>query len=269
MGLKEFFRAARPENCIIAGIGVFVGSVIAFGNIPLGAPLGLAMLSAALITAAGNMVNDYFDEEIDIKLRKKSHNLGKGELLSGAMLLFLAGIMSAYTINSGALAIAIMISALLIIYSAFMQNYKYIGNFVVAIGTASTIIYGASINANFTPVILPALCAMLANVSREIIKDNEDISGDRGRKKTLPMILGHKTMELLIAKFYAVAILAAIVAFLLGYMRGMAFLALLAISAMIFGISWFYFYKKDFTKAKKFSKYGMVAALLAFLAGAL
>lgn len=259
----------RPLNCFIAAIGVFVGYSVASAGISFPPELMLGMFSAFLITAAGNLVNDYFDMEIDRRQWKKSPLLSgqvmPRDILVAAIILFAVGIGQALFINTAALTIAIVVSALLVVYSAIMLEHKYIGNFVVALGTAMTILYGAAIVGNYTWALIFAFSAFLANIAREITKDIEDIPIDKGVKRTLPMLLDFEWVKRLVFFLYATAITVAGTAWTSGIVRGWLFIVLLLASTLVFFVAWEQFSEKKFRESQAYSKYGMIVALFAFI----
>lgn len=267
MDFKDLARATRPENCVISAIGVLAGSVIAAGQLLAGYPLALAMVSAALVTAAGNMINDFYDLEVDKRLGREKKGGKHSYALS--LILFGGGIFLAAFVNRQALFIASGTSILLILYSGTMQKFKFAGNWVVAIGTAATIIFGASISGNYYAAILPAFSALFANAAREIIKDTEDQKGDKGAKKTLPMMVSKSVLNNYIITLYALAIGLAIFAFQLGTMPGWLYIPLLGAASLIFMHSALKYGAGDYALARTLSKYGMVASLAAFMAGAI
>jgi geranylgeranylglycerol-phosphate geranylgeranyltransferase len=58
----------RLENCAMAGIAVLIGFIVAGGLLQLHyTVLALAVVSAFLITGAGNAINDYYDRNADKK----------------------------------------------------------------------------------------------------------------------------------------------------------------------------------------------------------
>jgi len=267
------FNQIRPMNCFLAAIGVFVGYSAATATISLPFMLILAMLTAFSITAAGNLINDYFDLEIDVKLGKKSA-LVKGkitpkELKIFTFILFAFGIAGAFFINLTALGIAIITALLLITYSAAMRKRKYIGNWIVALGTSLTLIYGAAITLNFDLVAFFAASAFFANVAREIIKDAEDIKGDIGLKKTLPMILSFGLVKTIVLAMYGAAVITAAAAWALGKVKGPYYIILLVLSTALFFRSWDLLTKRKLGSAQEMSKRGMIVALIAFLAAAI
>ena len=58
-----FFSIIRPLNSFVAGLAAIVAYLIATGTIVFGVILLMAVV--VLITAAGNVINDYYDAEID------------------------------------------------------------------------------------------------------------------------------------------------------------------------------------------------------------
>ncbi|MCR4369071.1 MAG: geranylgeranylglycerol-phosphate geranylgeranyltransferase [archaeon] len=267
MDANKYVSLLRPLNCFISSFGVFVGFAVATGGQVPNAMLLFAMASAFLITGAGNAVNDYYDSEIDARLGKARANPAKNILIY-SLALFAIGIILASPINTQALAIAIAVSMLLFAYSAWMQNYKFLGNWVVALGTAMTLFFGASISGNYGPIILPAGSALFANAAREIIKDKEDVAGDRGIKKTLPMMVG-KGVLIIVPALYLAAIALAIAAWALGIMKGPYYIALVLGAGFLFYRSWKLLEEEKAHEAQEHSKYGMILALLAFLGGIL
>lgn len=273
MSFLSYFKILRPGNCLMAAIAVFIGFSVARGSIAFSIQLLLAMLSAFLICGAGQTINDYFDRGID-KLIKPEKLIPTGKIkaknaLIYSIALFLIGVIIAYGINSSTFAIALAFSILLIFYSASMQRFKFLGNFVVAAGTAFTLIYGAAVVGNYSVVIFFAVTAFLVNVGREIIKDVEDMPGDRGVKKTLPMIFSKKTIDEFVFSLYSAGIIIALSVWFLGLIKSILYLIFIVISGLIFSYSFYLLIKNKLQPSQQFSKCAMVAALIAFIAGVL
>lgn len=266
MEIKELISVLRPGNGIIAAIGVFTGYAVAQNGFAFSHEIALGLLSAFFITGAGNAINDYFDFEIDKKLGKNNaKNLRGKTLFIYSMFLFAIGMIFATNINIEATAIALVVSILLIIYSGLMQQYKFLGNVVVSLGTALTLIFGAAIVKDYSTVIWLVGSAFFATLAREMIKDAEDMKGDMGRKKTLPMLIGIPKTKKAVFASYFIAVLIALVAFAMGITTGILYLVFLAIASGLFYNSWKLFGNGKYNESQKFSKYGMMAALLAFL----
>ncbi|MBN1941003.1 MAG: UbiA family prenyltransferase [Candidatus Diapherotrites archaeon] len=261
----------RPLNCVMAAIGVFIGYSIAIGSIGVTMQLGIAMLAAFLVCGAGQAINDFFDSEIDAKknLGKPIHGkrISKKSALYYSLILFLIGNILAIALPLESLAIAVFFSIVLILYSAKMGKVKYIGNWIVALGTAFTLVFGASLTGNYGVIVWLAGAALLANVAREIIKDAHDLEADKGSKVSLPMILGRGSVKLVVFCVYIAAIALGFYAhYIIGF-GGTAYLVLLTIASLIFILSWLKFAKTNYRHGQKLAKIGMLIALIAFIAG--
>lgn len=264
----KIVKSIRIGNCVIAAIGVFTGAAIGFGEIIMGPLIFAAMFASFLITAAGNLINDFFDYEVDAKKGKAIiEEKQRKPMFNLSLLLFSAGILISAFINTHAIAIAGIVSFLLIVYSSLFQGKKYIGNWIVAFGTAMTLIYGASISQNYEIIIFLATSAFFANASREIIKDTEDQEADKGIKKTLPMLINKRQILILIIFFYSIAFLIALVPWITNLIKGAYYLPILFIAGAMFFLSSKLFKANKYSKAQKFSKYGMLLSLIAFLGG--
>ena len=175
MKAKVLLELLRPLNCIMAAFGVFIGHSIALGSIGYSAWMLIAMAVAFIICGAGQAINDVFDSEIDAKIRPgkpiPSKRISRRGALRYSIGLFVVGNLLALLLPVQAFFIAIIFSAILILYSAKMQKLKYVGNWIVALGTAFTLIFGASLLQNYSVVVVLAIAALLANAAREIIKD--------------------------------------------------------------------------------------------------
>ncbi len=273
MNVKGFIELIRPLNCLLAAIAVFIGYSVSVSAIQIDLTLLIAMASAFLICGAGQAVNDVFDLEIDKKLHpKKPLPSGRVKVKNARyfyMLLFILGILLSFFINMAALTIALVFSVLLLVYSIFMKEYKYLGNIVVALGTAFTLIYGAAISLNFSVVVFLAASAFFANWGREIIKDAEDLDADRGFKKSLPMIIPKEFIKWIVLALYILAIVLAVYVWISGLLSGIFYVGLILISAVFFMLSFLLLFRGKLSEAQTQSKIAMAVALLAFLAGVL
>lgn len=272
MDIAGFVRLARPVNCLMASVAVLAGFAVSSGSISFGTPVLLAMAAAFLVCAAGQTVNDYFDHKIDAVLHPDrpipNGNVKHYDALIFALLLFIAGNYLAAQINYIAFVIAAMISVLLFVYSAFMEKFKYIGNWVVALGTSLTLVFGATIARDFYAVSFLAALALFSNVGREIAKDFEDRKKGETGKITLPRLIGKKAKLVVLSLFFAAIALSYFV-FFAGIFGNAFYLAVVSIANLAF-IHAFLLLKNDsFEKAQKYCKLGMILALAAFFAGAI
>jgi len=63
MSVPALIRITRPHNAIVAGLTALLGYLIATGT--LTSPSLVLAVIVVLITAAGNVINDVYDLEID------------------------------------------------------------------------------------------------------------------------------------------------------------------------------------------------------------
>lgn len=158
----SLLKLTRPINVLIAMLSVFVAALISGTLSPWVAVL-LAGLSAGLITAAANSINDYYDIAID-RINKPQRPLAAGRIspraaLGSALGLYAAGIALASAISPQMLAVAALFSLLTWRYSAHLKRTALWGNFAVSLSTAAAFIYGAMAVGRPGAGIFPALFA--------------------------------------------------------------------------------------------------------------
>jgi 4-hydroxybenzoate polyprenyltransferase len=174
----------------------------------------LLVLATVCLTAAGNIINDIFDVEAD-KINKPSrvligrsisektaYNLFFGLNVIGVLIgFYLANMIQKPSFT----AIFIFTSALLYLYAKSLKSYLVLGNILISIFVAMTIVIvglfdlfpainpqnQANQNTIFSILLDYALFAFLINWIREMVKDQQDINGDHKTGiKTLPIFLG-------------------------------------------------------------------------------
>jgi geranylgeranylglycerol-phosphate geranylgeranyltransferase len=197
MRLAGFIIITRPVNSFVAGLAAIVAYLIDTGTV---IPESLLLFFiVALITAAGNVINDFFDAEIDAINRPDrpipSGSVSRGAARGFAITLFLAGILVSFFTNPLCVGIAIFNAVLLIAYAAKLKSTPFIGNIVVAYLSASIFLFGGALNGfdGLIHIIPVAAITFFAMLSRELLKDAEDVEGDRaGGADTLPIRIGIK-----------------------------------------------------------------------------
>jgi len=212
MRLAGFLTLTRPVNSLVAGLAAIVAYLIDTGTV---IPESLLLFFiVGLITAAGNVINDFFDADIDAINRPDrpipSGAVSRGAARGFAVMLFIAGILVSFFTNPLCIGIAIFNAVLLIAYAAKLKSTPLTGNIVVAYLSASIFLFGGALNGidGLVRIIPIAAITFFAMVSRELLKDAEDVEGDRaGGADTVPIRIGiKKTSELaLITTVLAVA----------------------------------------------------------------
>ena len=212
MRLAGFFTLTRPTNSFVAGLAAIVAYLIDTGTI-IPKTLFLFVI-VVLITAAGNAINDFFDAKIDAINRPNrpipSGVVSRRAARGFAVTLFLAGIMLSFFTNSLCIGITILNSFILIVYAAKLKSTPLFGNIAVAYLSASIFLFGGSLNGwdGLIRIIPIAAITFFAMLSRELLKDAEDVEGDMaGGADTVPIRIGiKKTSEFaLITTVLAVA----------------------------------------------------------------
>jgi 4-hydroxybenzoate polyprenyltransferase len=188
--------------------------------------LTLLIVSVIGIAAGGYVINDYFDVKID--RINRPDNLVVTRIISrdAAMNLFygltavgvIAGTVVAWWAHSWTLLFTyIVIPGLLWFYSASYKRMFLVGNLVVAFASAIVPLLVAIANADYlhhlyqnalaySPIVGElyvwtggfAIFAFLLTWVREIVKDIEDIEGDREMEcRTLPIVWGDKVAKII------------------------------------------------------------------------
>lgn len=184
--IKVWLALTRPLNVLITACAVLIGALITGFLTPF-LDLVLAVCSAALICAGGNALNDYFDVEID-SINRPGRPLPSGAIKRSHALFFgmgclAAGLLLSFFINVHAVIIAVIAIILLISYNGYLKrNGGVIGNLAVSITGALPIAYGGAAVKHIEAMFFPTIFALLLHLGREIIKDLEDVTGDRAVK---------------------------------------------------------------------------------------
>lgn len=186
----------------------------------------LLVLSTTMIAAAGNIINDYFDIKADLVNKPERVVIGnqvkrRVAILSHWLINFLAFSMAVYLSwklqTYWYLFIHLLTINLLWYYSLRLKREFFIGNLLIAgltamvpllvgyyyfhiqevntIATTENDFYPFTEGtiSNYTLLLTFAISgfAFVMNLAREIIKDMEDVEGDKKlRAKTVPIVLG-------------------------------------------------------------------------------
>ncbi len=166
--------------------------------------LGILIFSTLCITAAGYIINDYYDIKIDYINKPNRVLVGRVLKRRVAMIAHIA--LNAVGVGLGAL-VSLMIGSinlaagfLLWFYSNQLKRLPFVGNLLVALLTAASIlILVLYYQANQYLVYTYAIFAFSITLIREVIKDMEDLKGDQNfGLQTLPIYWGiRKTKRLL------------------------------------------------------------------------
>ncbi len=230
MRLKYILLLSRPVNLIIVAVTMFITRYVVLKNIlAKGGTYSLALsnldfsslvLSALLITAAGNVINDYFDQRVDKINKPEKVIIGKNVNRKVAILVHQGLNVIAFALT---LRVAILTSIWLLLlfplaitfvlwwYSPIFKKKPLIGNLLIALCTASVPVFAvitdllllrsSLLTQNVGSLTLSehawlwvlgiAAFAFVLTMIREAVKDAQDEPGDRTeRYQTIPILLG-------------------------------------------------------------------------------
>ncbi|MDO8634350.1 MAG: geranylgeranylglycerol-phosphate geranylgeranyltransferase [archaeon] len=269
--LKGFFELLRPVNCLMASIGAMIGAFAGMNGVFLDAQVLLAMASAFAICGAGQAINDYFDLRVDAK-KNPGRPVPSGKISPKTALLFSSGLFAtglilAGFVNASALAIAAAFSGLLFVYSWKMKKVKILGNIVVSLATAFTLLFGASVAADYSLAVFFAASAFFASMGREITKDFEDKKADEGEKKSIAHVLPQKTISFLAALFYALAFTISAWLWFSGTLNNILYVFSISLGGIVFLGSAVSLMRGNAGLAQRLSKAGMALSLIGFIFG--
>lgn len=200
-------------------------------------------LAVVCIAAAGYVINDYFDIKTDQINRPERVIAGvwysRKELIFMNLVINVVGIIlgfiSAFLSGHISLGIVYVISALILLfYSSHLKKIVWIGNLIVAvlIGFLPFLFYLHLLSwyhVKWNPVSIPSLLilgklfkflalygcfAFLINFIRELVKDMEDVEGDRIiDARTIPVMYGIRSAIVFVFLFNVILFL--LIAFVL------------------------------------------------------
>ena len=191
-------RLVRVGNLVVSFVGTVVGGLVAHGmgiagSLEFWAILLLAAMSTALVTAGGNVLNDLEDVEGDRVNHPDRPLVTGGFPFRGARIiaigLFVGGIEAALPV----IWLDPLVGVVLAIALATMLGYEFrlkaaglSGNLAVALLTGLVFLYGGAAGGNALLLAPFAAMAFLATLSREVIKDMEDVGRGRRRGRPFP-----------------------------------------------------------------------------------
>ena len=219
--LNNIFKIIRWENLIIISLSqifikfFFIDFFIQKDQL-LNENFVILLIVTILIAASGYIVNDIYDYNLDQINKPEKVVLGKflksRDAIKIYMLFNSLAIMLSFFLCMKIEQEIYILGFLLIIYSLWLyskklKKYKTIGNILIAFFISLSILnvplfsYKNILSDDrffvFLIISIFSVLAFLINLKREIIKDIEDIEGDKIHKvKSLPIIFGTKKSKL-------------------------------------------------------------------------
>jgi geranylgeranylglycerol-phosphate geranylgeranyltransferase len=198
--IKGTVKIIRPLNCAITSAVIVFSGLICIGDKLLSVKLFAAGVVGFFSAAAGNVINDIYDVEIDRINRPNRPLPGLLITLKQAWILyaflFASSILLSYLLIPHVSIFVLLTNILLILYSLSLKKLPLIGNIVVAFLTGFAFIFGGLVVWNVRTAVIPATFAFLINLIREVIKDMEDKEGDKlAEARTFPILYSDRTVK--------------------------------------------------------------------------
>ena len=271
-----FLKIIRPINFVFVVITTLFGAL--YPNFHhINRFMIFAALSAALIAAAGYVVNDYFDRNID-KINRPDRMIPSGKISPNSayllgVFLFIVGLsLSFFTAKAACIIMAFVNTWVLFFYAKSFKMKFLSGNLAVAYASASTFIFGALVANNLKNVIAISIVAFLFTLIREFIKDVQDYKGDKDfGAHTMAVVLGQKSMIK-----YSIGVLFAMAVFIgYAYFIKMISLPILIAHSILVLLPVFLILKdlskkmdeRSFSVVSHFFKFDMIVVILIFYFG--
>lgn len=281
------FKASRPFNLFLLLLTQILTSYfLGFGN-TLANVFDKTHLAVYITTffcsLFGYMFNDIMDIKADTVNKPNSifiqyPNLRKFEILVStlsALLALIIGFIFSYRLG----VFITLIISLLFLYNVLLKRLPIVGNILVAMLAAFSILILVAFDANINQelVLIFSINAFGIHFLREIIKDAEDIEGDEvAGYKTFPVLAGLKTTRifLIVTLFlYIMVFTTCVRLMMMRYFTAPLSYTFLAYNVLCIGLPLFHLLSKlqlatdrnDFKYMSKVALYIMVTGTLSML----
>ncbi len=294
MKLFHYFRSVRLPNLLILGLSFyillvpFIQNVLLTYDIPIrikGVWTVLLILIISCLAAAGYLHNDLLDIESD-KINNKRGIIGDHISIRQAKALFI-GLVTLPIIPAFALAqrigetshmyLYLAVCLLLYLYNTHLKRNPFIGNVIIALlcGIVMLIpilaeapglaeLYIQQKNAYLIILVTSMYYAFFAfyiNLIREIVKDVEDIVGDKAAGyRTLPVVLGVIRTKLLIMLLMCVTAIPLVFWLSSSYLKG----TLQIVGHAILTVPWLMILFYTWRNVHHLHQYGHISRLLKY-----
>ncbi len=284
--MNPYLEIIRPANAVMAIIAVVL---MGFVGHDFGIPLILGMIATFLALGGGNAINDVFDVNIDL-INKPTRPIPSGRIKLKSAKIYSLGLLALAVIVGGIISFMVNnIGPVIIVFGACILEYFYarnlkstvlIGNISVGILTGLCFLFGGviigskngDINLIITSLIL-AFFALLMTTAREIVKDTEDIEGDKKEgAKTFPIVYGEKASSYLAASLIIIDTILCPLLYVY-HIFTVTYLVIVIVAMVLFFYSAYGILKdqsrENCARISKLLKIGMIIAFIAFALGSL
>lgn len=233
-----FLNLVRWKNLLILFATLFITAFLTLQPYFNFTIFAFYTASVIFIAAAGYALNDFFDAEIDTINKPEKLIAGKliplKYVLIFAVILYILGIVSALLLSNLMhqwipFVILLFAAMVTISYASFFKKKLIWGNVAVAFTAAAPVllpwIFEKILSGNyaenrFLNHVIPAtfVFAWLMHFAREIVKDIEDINGDKELNcRSIPIVFNQKTTIIVIRILISITVLISIAAALALY----------------------------------------------------
>lgn len=271
--MNRWIAILRPINGVMGVVATWISAFIAVGLALASYAIPVAIGSAIvfMVTSGGNIFNDYLDVEND-RINHPERPLPSGTIekrtaLSAGILLFVIPLaLSAVFINILSLGVVALAELVLIAYETKTKHLGLTGNVSISVLVGLIFIFGGICVDSISRMILLFVMASLANLSREVIKDIEDMKGDVDRK-TFPRTHGVPEAHAVAAAAVTVAVAISFVPYLLAIFGIEYLLAVIVADATFIGS--IILMPRNVSLSQNTSKLAMIFGLVSFAIGGL
>jgi geranylgeranylglycerol-phosphate geranylgeranyltransferase len=216
--MNAYLEILRPYNALMGVIAVLLVSIIS-GNFTIYVPV--ACIIVFIFTGAGNAINDYVDHKIDaINRPERPIPSGRISLKTAAIysvVLFVIATIMALVLGIVPGIIVVLSAILMFLYAYRLKQSCLIGNLSIAFLTGLCFVFAGVVLESVFVSILLGFYAFLMTMAREIVKDMEDLEGDKAEgASTFPIRFGLKASSILAAFFMILASLTSPALFFIG-----------------------------------------------------
>lgn len=262
----------RLGNCAMAAMGALLAAIVCVGVEGLeeyALEVLASMAIVVLFTAAGNSLNDYFDRETD-RVAHPRRPIPSGAVRPAQALWLSAALFStaqalSFVVNLWSVTIVAASILVMVAYEKFLKAEGFAGNLAISWLTGALFLFGGAAVDRLDLAWILAALAFLATLGREIVKDIEDVEGDKGARRTLPMRIGTSKAGILASASFVIAVVLSPAPYLLDLLSWLYVPAVAVADAIFIYCALIHFGNPE--KGQKMAKLAMLVALLAFLLG--
>ncbi len=267
--ILPYILITRPLNLLIIIAAVYLGFAISKNSFSLNI-LDLVMFAPIVLSAAaGYCLNDLTDLEED-RINRPGRILVRNLISKRSCVIFSIVILSVSIILSALhvrfFIVNSSIITTIIFYNIYLKKTPFAGNLLTSILSAFPVLWGGLISGSVKTEILSLFfLAVFLHLPREILKDIEDLRGDKSAKKNTTAVFFGERVSLLLFYISSTGLLIYLIAILCiinaGPMQFILFLLLIPapVSVSILLVN------KCIKKSIVLLKISMVLAILFFL----